>query len=97
MNTANAAGTDPFGTMIDIDDTITTPAQPAVPGIEATKTVSGATALNTDREQHGHVFGHGLWQPDRRHRWRSVAGCDRGMDVDGNPYSDASGHRPRRS
>ena len=46
-NTAAASATDPFGTEVEIEDTITTPSEPAVPGIEATKTVSGATVLGS--------------------------------------------------
>lgn len=40
VNTANAEGEDPFGTTTSATDTITTPSEPAMPGIEATKTAS---------------------------------------------------------
>ena len=47
VNTAFATGTDPRGTDVDASDEITTPSEPAMPGIEATKTiVSSAIVLD---------------------------------------------------
>ncbi len=48
-NTAEAEATDPNDTVITREDTITTPAEPAVPGIEAVKTSSAPnTFLGTE-------------------------------------------------
>ncbi|SEV91177.1 conserved repeat domain-containing protein [Cognatiyoonia koreensis] len=44
-NTAFAAATDPRGTEVDASDEITTPSEPAMPGIEATKTVSSSSIV----------------------------------------------------
>ncbi|MEY1554478.1 beta strand repeat-containing protein [Yoonia sp. R2331] len=49
QNTATATAMDPSGTPVDRDDTITTPAVPAMPGLEVTKTSSAPnTFLGTD-------------------------------------------------
>ncbi len=44
-NTAEAEATDPNGTVVDREDTITTPAQPAVPGLKVVKTSSAPNSF----------------------------------------------------